>query len=40
MSTFLLIPGAGGAGWFWHRIVPGADPSSGLIEAAALLALA
>jgi pimeloyl-ACP methyl ester carboxylesterase len=22
MSTFLLIPGAGGAGWFWHRVVP------------------
>ena len=22
MSTFVLIPGAGGAGWFWHRVVP------------------
>jgi pimeloyl-ACP methyl ester carboxylesterase len=22
MSTFLLIPGAGGAGWYWHRVVP------------------
>jgi pimeloyl-ACP methyl ester carboxylesterase len=22
MSTFLLIPGAGGAAWYWHRIVP------------------
>jgi hypothetical protein len=20
--TFALIPGAGGAGWFWHRVVP------------------
>src|SRR5215813_6587420 len=22
MSTFVLIPGAGGAAWFWHRVVP------------------
>lgn len=22
MSTFLLIPGAGGAAWYWHRVVP------------------
>jgi alpha-beta hydrolase superfamily lysophospholipase len=22
MSTFVLIPGAGGAAWYWHRIVP------------------
>ena len=22
MSTFVLIPGAGGAGWYWHRVVP------------------
>jgi pimeloyl-ACP methyl ester carboxylesterase len=22
MTTFLLIPGAGGAAWFWHRVVP------------------
>ncbi|WP_028059463.1 alpha/beta fold hydrolase [Candidatus Solirubrobacter pratensis] len=21
MSCFLLIPGAGGAGWYWHRVV-------------------
>jgi pimeloyl-ACP methyl ester carboxylesterase len=21
MSTFLLIPGAGGAAWYWHRVV-------------------
>src|SRR5262249_48085945 len=21
MSTFLLIPGAGGAGWYWHLVV-------------------
>src|SRR4051812_32603784 len=22
MSHFVLLPGAGGAGWFWHRGVP------------------
>lgn len=22
MSTFLLIPGAGGTAWYWHRLVP------------------
>jgi pimeloyl-ACP methyl ester carboxylesterase len=22
VSTFVLIPGAGGAGWYWHRLVP------------------
>src|SRR5688500_10977867 len=22
MSTFVLIPGAGGAGWYWHRVEP------------------
>lgn len=22
MSTFVLIPGAGGTGWYWHRVVP------------------
>lgn len=22
MSTFVLIPGAGGAGWYWHLVVP------------------
>jgi hypothetical protein len=22
VSTFVLIPGAGGAAWYWHRIVP------------------
>jgi hypothetical protein len=22
MSTFTLIPGAGGAAWYWHRVVP------------------
>src|SRR5215216_2301822 len=22
MSTFMLIPGAGGAAWYWHRVVP------------------
>lgn len=22
MSTFVLIPGAGGQAWFWHRVVP------------------
>jgi pimeloyl-ACP methyl ester carboxylesterase len=21
MSTFVLIPGAGGSGWYWHRVV-------------------
>jgi len=22
MATFLLLPGAGGAGWYWHRVAP------------------
>jgi pimeloyl-ACP methyl ester carboxylesterase len=22
VTTFVLIPGAGGAAWFWHRVVP------------------
>jgi hypothetical protein len=22
MSTFVMIPGAGGAAWYWHRVVP------------------
>src|ERR1700751_5749491 len=22
MTTYVLIPGAGGAAWYWHRIVP------------------
>lgn len=22
MTTFVLIPGAGGASWYWHRLVP------------------
>jgi pimeloyl-ACP methyl ester carboxylesterase len=22
MSTYLLIPGAGGAAWYWHRVAP------------------
>ena len=22
MSTFVLVPGAGGAAWYWHRTVP------------------
>jgi pimeloyl-ACP methyl ester carboxylesterase len=22
MSTYLMIPGAGGAGWYWHRVAP------------------
>lgn len=22
MTTFVLIPGAGGEGWYWHRMVP------------------
>lgn len=22
MSSFVLIPGAGGAAWYWHRVVP------------------
>ena len=22
MSTYLLIPGAGGSVWYWHRVVP------------------
>ncbi|HYS07166.1 MAG TPA: hypothetical protein VEP66_00420 [Myxococcales bacterium] len=22
MSAFILIPGAGGVAWYWHRLVP------------------
>ena len=22
MATFILIPGAGGAAWYWHRVIP------------------
>lgn len=22
MSTYVLIPGSGGAAWYWHRVVP------------------
>ena len=22
MSSFILIPGAGGSAWYWHRVVP------------------
>lgn len=22
MTTFVLVPGAGGAAWYWHRVVP------------------
>jgi pimeloyl-ACP methyl ester carboxylesterase len=33
MSSYLMIPGAGGAGWFWHRVVP-------LLEAAGHEAIA
>lgn len=22
MSSFILIPGAGGVAWYWHRVVP------------------
>jgi pimeloyl-ACP methyl ester carboxylesterase len=33
MSTFLLIPGAGGVAWFWHRVTP-------LLEAAGHTAIA
>lgn len=22
MTTFVLVPGAGGQGWYWHRVVP------------------
>ena len=22
MARFILIPGAGGAAWYWHRVVP------------------
>jgi pimeloyl-ACP methyl ester carboxylesterase len=25
MTTFLLIPGAGGAGWYWHRVAERLD---------------
>lgn len=33
MSRFVLIPGAGGAAWYWHRVVP-------LLEAAGPAAIA
>jgi pimeloyl-ACP methyl ester carboxylesterase len=33
MSSFVLIPGAGGAAWYWHRVVP-------LLEAAGHAAVA
>ena len=33
MSSYLMIPGAGGAGWYWHRVVP-------LLEAAGHEAIA
>lgn len=22
MTTFILIPGAGGVAWYWHRVLP------------------
>lgn len=22
MSTFVLVPGAGGAAWYWNRVIP------------------
>lgn len=22
VTTFILVPGAGGSGWYWHRVVP------------------
>jgi len=22
MTSFVLIPGAGGSAWYWHRVVP------------------
>ena len=31
--TFVLVPGAGGEGWYWHRVVP-------LLEAAGHRAIA
>ena len=33
MTTFLLLPGAGGAAWYWHRVTP-------LLEAAGHRAVA
>jgi pimeloyl-ACP methyl ester carboxylesterase len=33
MTTFVLIPGAGGVAWYWHRVVP-------LLEAAGHTAIA
>jgi pimeloyl-ACP methyl ester carboxylesterase len=33
MASFVLIPGAGGAAWYWHRVVP-------LLEAAGHAAIA
>jgi len=51
MTTFILVPGAGGAAWYWHRVVallesavavdlPGPDPDAGLPEYADLVARA
>jgi hypothetical protein len=25
MTTYVLVPGAGGAAWYWHRLVPEHD---------------
>ena len=22
MTSFVLVPGAGGSAWYWHRVVP------------------
>ena len=22
MATYILVPGAGGEAWYWHRVVP------------------
>jgi len=49
--TYVLIPGAGGAGWYWHRVVPllgdaiavdlpAADEKAGLQEYADVVAAA
>ena len=27
MSSFILIPGAGGTAWYWHRVVPLLEPA-------------
>ena len=36
MATYVLIPGAGGDDWFWHRVVPGLEARGHEVVAVAL----